>query len=39
MGIRDEQSLPDWAAEKLAELRTPKQKQADSPAQGGMEMG
>lgn len=46
MGVLDEQYLPDWAAEKLAELRgttqeqsDPSQEQADGPAQGGMEMG
>lgn len=45
MGVMDEQHLPDWAAEKLAELRGTTQKQADhsqertdSPAQGGMEL-
>ena len=38
-GVLDEQHLPDWAAEKLAELRGTTQKQADGPAQGGMEMG
>ena len=37
MGVLDEQYLPDWAAEKLAELRGP--AQTDSPARGGMEMG
>ena len=39
MGVLDEQYLPDWAQETLAELRGPAQEQADSPAQGGMEMG
>lgn len=46
MGVLDEQYLPDWAAEKLAELRGPAQEQdapdqgqADGPAQSGMEMG
>ena len=39
MGVLEEQYLPDWAAEKLAELRGPAQEQADGPAQGGMEMG
>lgn len=34
-GVLDEQYLPDWAAEKLAELRSPQQEQAPS---GGMEM-
>ena len=38
MGVLDEQYLPDWAAEKLAELRGPQQEQADGPAQGGMEL-
>lgn len=38
MGVLDEQYLPDWAQEKLTELRGPAQEQADSPAQGGMEM-
>ena len=38
MGVMDERHLPDWAAEKLAELRGPKQEQVDSPAQGGMEL-
>ena len=46
LGVLDEQYLPNWAQEKLAELRGPDQKetdspdqeQADSPAQGGMEM-
>lgn len=39
MGVLDEQHLPDWAAEKLAELRGPTQKQTDGPVQSGMEMG
>ena len=39
LGVLDEQYLPDWAREKLAELRGPDQEQADGPAQGGMEMG
>ena len=45
LGVLDEQHLPDWAAEKLAELRGTTQKQADhsqertdSPAQDGMEL-
>ena len=38
MGVLDEQYLPDWAVERLAELRGPAQEQPDSPAQGGMEM-
>ena len=39
LGVMDEKYLPDWAQERLAELRGPAQKQADGPAQGGMEMG
>ena len=47
MGVLDEQYLPDWAMERLAELRAPAQEQAaatdpeqaEAPAQGGMEMG
>ena len=39
LGVLDEQYLPDWAMERLDELRGPAQEQADSPAQGGMEMG
>ena len=38
LGVLDEQYLPDWAQEKLAELRGPDHEQADGPAQGGMEM-
>ena len=38
MGVMDEQYLPGWAQEKLAELRGPGQEQADGPIQGGMEM-
>lgn len=38
LGVIDEQYLPDWAAEKLAELRGSDQEQTDSPAQEGMEM-
>ncbi len=38
MGVLDEQYLPDWAQEKLTELRAPAHEQPDSPAQGGMEM-
>lgn len=45
MGVLDEQYLPDWAQEKLMELRTPAQQQEEpvqeqdtGPAQGGMEM-
>ncbi|WP_300756199.1 DUF3849 domain-containing protein [uncultured Oscillibacter sp.] len=36
-GALDEQYLPDWAAEKLAELRGPQQEQPE-PSSGGMEM-
>lgn len=46
MGVLDEQYLPDWALERLAELRSPAQEQGEpvqeqnnGPAQGGMEMG
>ncbi|MDE6589085.1 MAG: DUF3849 domain-containing protein [Oscillospiraceae bacterium] len=39
VGVLDEQYLPDWAMERLAELRGPAQEQMDDPAQGGMEMG
>lgn len=40
IGVLDEQYLPDWAQEKLAEFRGPAQEQQpDGPAQGGMEMG
>lgn len=39
IGALDEQYLPDWAAEKLSELRGPVQEQPDGPDQGGMEMG
>ena len=38
LGVLDEQYLPDWAQERLAELRGPDHEQADGPAQGGMEM-
>ena len=38
MGVLDEQYLPDWAVERLAELRGPAQEQDSGPAQGGMEM-
>ena len=37
VGVLDEQYLPDWAMERLDELRG--QEQTDGPAQGGMEMG
>ena len=39
LGVMDEKYLPDWAQEKLAELRGPDQEQTDGPARGGMEMG
>lgn len=39
VGVLDEQYLPDWAMERLSELRGPAQEQTDSPTQGGMEMG
>ena len=38
LGVLDEQYLPDWAEEKLAELRGADQEQTDGPAPGGMEM-
>ena len=38
IGVMSEFDLPDWAQEKLAELRGPDQEQANGPAQGGMEM-
>lgn len=38
LGVMDERYLPDWAQERLAELRGPDQEQTDGPAQGGMEM-
>lgn len=47
MGVLDEQYLPDWAAERLAELRGASQQQDapaqeqepdEGPVQGGMEM-
>lgn len=38
IGVLDEQYLPDWAMERLAELRGSTQEQADTPAQGNMEM-
>lgn len=37
-GALDEQYLPDWAVEKLAELRGPTQEQPDGPKMGGMTM-
>ena len=36
-GVLDEQYLPDWATEKLAELRAPQQNQPEI-SSGGMEM-
>ena len=36
-GVLDERYLPDWAAEKLAELQGPQQEQPE-PSSGGMEM-
>lgn len=40
IGVLDEQYLPEWAMEKLEELRGPKQEQTNenSPVQGGMAM-
>lgn len=38
VGVLDEQYLPDWAQERLEELRSPQQKQDDGPAMGGMTM-
>lgn len=35
-GVLDERYLPDWAVEKLAELRGPQQEQDAGPAMGGM---
>ena len=46
MGVLDEQHLPDWAMDKLAELRgpiqeqnAPAQEQDSGPTLGGMELG
>lgn len=46
IGVLDEQYLPDWAMERLAQLRGPAQDQTEpdqqqtgGPTQGGMEMG
>lgn len=39
IGVLNERYLPDWAMERLSELRGPEQEQADSPTRGGMEMG
>ncbi len=36
MGVLDEQYLPDWAVEKLEELRGPQQEQNSGPSMGGM---
>ncbi len=36
-GVLNERFLPDWAAEKLAELQAPQQEQPEAPS-GGMEM-
>ena len=36
-GVLEERYLPAWAAEKLAELRTPQHQQPEAPS-GGMEM-
>ena len=36
-GVLDERYLPDWAAEKLAELQA-SQKEQPEPSSGGMEM-
>lgn len=35
-GVLDEQYLPDWALEKLNELRGPQQEQDSGPVMGGM---
>lgn len=37
VGVLDEQFLPDWAQERLQELRT-QQEQTDAPTMGGMTM-
>ena len=36
MGVLDEQFLPDWAVEKLEELRSPQQEQSGGPTMGSM---
>lgn len=36
MGVLNEQFLPDWAAEKLEELRGPQQEQSGGPTMGNM---
>ncbi|MDE6998030.1 MAG: DUF3849 domain-containing protein [Oscillospiraceae bacterium] len=38
VGVLDEQHLPDWAREKLEELRGAQQEQESGPAMGGMTM-
>lgn len=38
LGVLDEQHLPEWAAQKLEELRAQEQRPAESPGQGGMTM-
>ena len=38
LGVMDEKYLPNWAQERLAEMRGSEQEQTDGPAQGGMEM-
>ena len=38
IGVLDEQYLPDWAAEKLEELRGPRQEQQSGPVMGGITM-
>ena len=38
IGVLDEQYLPDWALERLAELRGPQQDQSSGPTMGGMTM-
>ena len=38
LGVLDEKFLPDWAMEKLEELRGPQQEQ-DGPTMGGMTLG
>lgn len=35
-GVLDEQYLPDWAVEKLTELRSSRQEQNTGPTMGGM---
>lgn len=38
VGVLDEQYLPEWAKQKLEELRAQEPKSAESPEQGGMKM-